>query len=216
MNPKEFKKEDLKIIKELGHGSFGKVYLVEYHGEKYAMKEISKEDLARSAEEDRLIEAVKKEIDIQKMMSQFENSVKVFLNCEDDKYYIFILELCDDSLLDLLKEKNKLTVEEILHLMKGLNKVFKYMIKIGIVHRDIKPENILIKYVDDSRTKYIPKVADYGISRTLKDGLAKTEVGTPEYRAPEITRQDYYDNKCDLFSIGVMLYKCYFNSYPFK
>ena len=216
MNPKEFKKEDLKIIKELGHGNFGKVYLVEYHGEKYAMKEISKEDLARSAEEDRLIEAVKKEIDIQKMMSQFENSVKVFLNFEDDKYYIFILELCDESLLDLLKEKKKLTVEEILHLMKGLNKVFKYMIKIGIVHRDIKPENILIKYVDDSRTKYIPKVADYGISRTLKDGLAKTEVGTPEYRAPEITRQDYYDNKCDLFSIGVMLYKCYFNSYPFK
>ena len=100
--------------------------------------------------------------------------------------------------------------------MKGLNKVFKYMIKIGLVHRDIKPDNILIKYVDSSKTKYIPKIADFGLSRTLKDGLATSEVGTPQYWAPEISSQQYYDNKCDLFSIGVMLYRCYFNSSPFK
>jgi serine/threonine protein kinase len=109
-----------------------------------------------------------------------------------------------------------LTVEEILYIMKGLNKVFKYMIKIGLVHRDIKPDNILIKYVDSSKTKYIPKIADFGLSRTLKDGLATSEVGTPQYWAPEISSQQYYDNKCDLFSIGVMLYRCYFNSSPFK
>ena len=105
MNQKEFKKEDLKIIERIGKGNFGKVYLAEYHGKNYAVKKISKEELAKSEKKDYLIEAVKKEIDIQKMMSQFENSVKYYLDFEDDKYYIFIIEVCDESLANLLKKK---------------------------------------------------------------------------------------------------------------
>ena len=214
LDPNEFKIEDLKEIGPKGRGAFGEVFLAEYHGKKYAVKKISKKEIAKSQNKDYLTDAVKKEIEIQKKLSEFENSVKLYLNIEDDYYYIFILEACDESLADLLKKKIKLTVEEILYIMKGLNKVFKYMIKIGLVHRDIKPENILIKYVGDSRTKYIPKVADYGVSRKLDEGLASTAVGTDVYKAPEVDEEDNYDNKCDLYSIGVMLYKCYFNSSP--
>jgi serine/threonine protein kinase len=62
--------------------------------------------------------------------------------------------------------------------MEGLNKVFKYMVNNNIIHRDIKPDNILIKYIDDSKTKFIPKICDFGISRELENGVANTDVGT--------------------------------------
>jgi serine/threonine protein kinase len=105
MNQKEFKKEDLKKIEEIGISEYAKVYLAEYHGKNYAVKEISKKLIAKSEKKDYLIDAVKKEIDIQKMMSQFENSVKYYLDFEDDQYYIIIIEVCDESLADLLNKK---------------------------------------------------------------------------------------------------------------
>ena len=74
----------------------------------------------------------------------------------------------------------------------------------------------MIKYIDDSKTKFIPKICDYGISRVLDNGIAQTNIGTGEYKAPEVVYKDDYDNKSDLFSIGVMMYQLLFNEYPFE
>ena len=101
--------------------------------------------------------------------------------------------------------------------MNDLNKPFKYMHNNDLLHRDIKPENIMIKYIDSSKTKFIPKIADYGIAKELINGKADTFLGTPGYMAPEILigEDDDYTDKSDLFSIGAMMYQFYFNSYPF-
>ena len=110
MEPNKFKKEDLKEIKLLGNGSFGMVYLAEYHGKKYAIKKISKERIDHNYyEEDNIYmkNALLKEIDILKTMSQFENSVKYYLDFEDEENYIIILEVCDTNLDDLLKKKKR-------------------------------------------------------------------------------------------------------------
>ena len=53
--------------------------------------------------------------------------------------------------------KKKFSNSEILTIMEGLNKHFKYMHNNGIIHRDLNPENIMIKYVDSSKTNYITK-----------------------------------------------------------
>ena len=107
--------------------------------------------------------------------------------------------------------------------MEGLNKPFKYMHNNNLIHRDIKLDNIMIKFIDDSKTKFIPKVADYGLARELDKGTAETCLGTEGYMAPEIYKkmgneddEDLYNDKSDLYSIGVMMYKLYFSSFPFK
>ena len=149
-------------------------------------------------------------------MSEFENSVKLYGYFTDDKDFILVLEYCDSDLQKLLKEKQKFSSSEIRTLMEGLNKPFKYMHNNGILHRDIKPENIMIKYVDSSKTKYIPKIGDYGISRELDNGKATTNVGSPRYMSPELLLgEDEYTDKSDLFSIGTLIYELYFNSFPF-
>ena len=211
--------KDEKNLKLLGSGSFGKVYKLEFQGKDYAIKKISKDKLENNKDPELgeyLKIALKREIDILTKMSEFENSVKFYGYFTDDKDYILVLEYCDSDLQKLLKEKQKFSSSEIRTLMEGLNKPFKYMHNNGILHRDIKPENIMIKYVDSSKTKYIPKIADYGISRELDNGKATTILGSPRYMSPEILLgEDEYTDKSDLFSIGTLIYELYFNSFPF-
>ena len=209
-----------KILKKLGGGSFGAVYKIEYQGKEYAVKKISKSSIDYNDDiekRDYLKNALQREIRFLKKMSEFENSVKFYYFFEDEKDYILVLELCHSDLQKLLKEKGKFSSAEILYIMDGLNKPIKYMHNNGLIHRDIKPENIMIKYVDYSKTKYIPKLTDYGFSRQLDHGIAQTSVGSPRYMSPEILLgNSNYNNKSDLFSIGVMMYELYFHSYPFK
>lgn len=86
-----------------------------------------------------------------------------------------------------------------------------YLHSLGIVHRDIKPENMLF----EKKTKLI-KIIDFGISKKIKPGEhLSSRVGTPYYIAPEVLLKKY-DNKCDLWSLGVVLYMMIFKKPPFR
>ena len=218
MKFEDFKREDLKIIKQIGDGQYSNVFEAEYQGNKYAIKKISKNSLEKGEDDmnEYMKNALARELNILKKMSELENSVKLYYNYEDEENYILILELCDTDLSRLLQEKKTFTSGEILSIMEGLNKSFKYMNDNNFVHRDIKPSHILIKYIDSSKNKFIPKLAGYTFSRELEEGRANTFVGTPLFTAPEISEGEDYDNKCDLYSIGVMMYILYFGSIPFE
>ena len=216
-NIKEFIKNS-KNLEFLGKGSFGNVYKLEYKGKKYAIKKISKEKIDNhpNAPPEYLKKALNRELSALRKMSKFENSVKFYYYFVDDNNdHIIVLEFCDSDLQKLLKEKGKFSSSEILSIMEGLNKPFRYMHNNNLIHRDIKPENIMIKYVDSSKTKFIPKIADYGIAKEIEEGFTDTQVGTARYRAPEIMGPKNYNDKADLYSIGVMMYQLYFNSFPF-
>lgn len=81
----------------------------------------------------------------------------------------------------------------------------------GISHRDIKPENILIDKNDEI------KLIDFGLSKHLDRNIRtfKTRVGTPSYMAPEVVLGRNYDFKCDIWSIGVLMYHLLSNQVPF-
>ena len=103
--------------------------------------------------------------------------------------------------------------------MNQLNKTFKILQKYNIIHRDIKLDNILIKNKynnDDSNINFIPKLGDFGTSKPLTNTIGKTNIGTPLTMAPEILEGEEYDNKCDLWSIGIIIYQLYFKDYPYK
>jgi len=150
------------------------------------------------------------------------NSVKFYEYFYDGNNFVIIMELCDSNLSKLLLEKkNKNTKgfsnEEIYEIMTQLNNAFFFMKNNKIIHRDLKLDNILIKYKKNN--KYIVKLADYGSSKRL-DSLSKnfcnTNIGTLIYMPLEILKEEKYNYKCDLWSIGVIIYILKFGKSPFN
>lgn len=86
----------------------------------------------------------------------------------------------------------------------------------GIVHRDIKCDNILLDSKD--LNDFIIKLADFGFSKYIKNGLNE-KVGTHLYFAPEIILNgdnETYNEKVDIWALGVFTYKILTRKYPFK
>lgn len=128
------------------------------------------------------------------------------------------MELCDSDLLIYLNNrKDPFTVEEVRETFLELNNVFKIMHKNNIVHRDLKLGNILIKYDKNSKLKFIPKLSDYGFSKSMgSSDVTETHLGTPATMAPEIMMNLPYDDKSDLWSIGIMMYQLHFKQIPYS
>ena len=214
---------DKKNLEFINRGTFGEVYKLEYKGELYAIKKISKENIDYNENislRPYLKNALLLEINFLVKMSQYKNSVHFYRYYEEKEDYYLVFEYCDTDLKRLIYERFKnqnkrFSSKEILYIMEGLNQPLKFLIKNDNIHRDIKPDNILIKYNDSSKTTFVPKIADYGLAKKLKNGMATTCLGTPGYMAPEIILNKPYNNKSDLFSIGVMIYKLYFYYSPF-
>ena len=79
------------------------------------------------------------------------------------------------------------------------------------MHRDLKPENILLEQDEDfSKCKLI----DFGISAKLGANNLTSSIGTPFYMAPEVLGKNY-DERCDVWSLGVIAYACLTGSLPF-
>ena len=88
----------------------------------------------------------------------------------------------------------------------------------NIVHRDIKLNNILIKYLDQNKTQYKVLLSDYGISNQINSITQKlnTYIGTRLLMAPEILESLPYTNKCDLWSLGIIIYQLYTKRLPYE
>lgn len=94
--------------------------------------------------------------------------------------------------------------------MKKLLSACNHMHSQGVVHRDIKPENIMLSKEGEI------KLIDFGLSqRTQGNKKLKTVAGTPYYMAPEVL-EGHYDYKCDIWSLGVLLYVFMSGYLPFQ
>ena len=145
-----------------------------------------------------------------------ENTIKYFESFETDDEFAIVEELYDEDLSKLLKRKKTFSVEEIKKILNQLNNTFRIMCKNKIVHRDIKPETIFINYKNEEKSEYIVKLGEYYISDIITNEHLDLIVGTPGYIAPETIIGDKYNEKCDLWSLGIVIYMLYFNENPFK
>ena len=145
-----------------------------------------------------------------------DNSVEIYDYYSDDKYYYIIMEKCDGDLCDLLNAKKGFSEKEIKNIFIQLNKAFKIMYEKKIIHRDLKPENIFIKYTSQNKDDFIVKLGDFGNSREYQQKKHSTKTGTFRYMAPEIliSEKSYIPTKCDLWSIGIIIYQLKFNDIP--
>ena len=205
------------LERKIGSGSFGDVFCGSNKktGEKVAIKRLKKEILYKYG--NYLINAFWKEIDSMKKCD-CENSVRLIRNFETKHNYNIIMELCDTDLLCHLNNRPQpFSVDEVRDTFIQLNNVFKIMHKNNIIHRDLKLGNILIKYTDEKKQKFIPKLSDYGFSKDLNSqNVTQTHLGTPATMAPEVMMNTLYDDKCDLWSIGVMMYQLHFKQIPYQ
>ena len=103
--------------------------------------------------------------------------------------------------------KNGMSSKLIRKIFLQINSGLKIMKIKEKAHRDLKPSNILFSYTNDKKTDFIVKIGDFGLSKDLSSKSKETSSigGSPFYTAPEIF-EGKYSNKCDLYSIGIILY----------
>ena len=201
-------------IRTLGEGSFGLVYLGKHKisGVERAIKNINKDQANLSREEEKTLI---KEINILKTLDH-PNIMKVYEYFNTPDCFSIVSELCTGGELYHKIENNNLNENVGKYVMKQLLSAVAFCHKNGIIHRDLKPENILLEEEEEATKEYFTiKVIDFGTSGKIKKGQKYNDViGTPFYIAPEVLKNKY-DEKCDIWSCGVILYVMLSGEPPF-
>ena len=217
---------DLTLLKCLGKGAFGEVYLTSKPGcpQKFATKKIDK----KFAKNPRAKKYLDNEINILKEIDH-PNIIKLFEVHQTTQYYYLVMELCNGGgLSECLEEHKKLykkpfSEETVQYLMKQIVGAINYLHQKHILHRDIKLDNILVNFESEedkknrNMLKATIKIIDFGFARHLVPGdLAKSTLGSPINMDPGILRKlnkvensrNYgYDEKADIWSLGTICYE---------
>ena len=194
-----FRLKCFKLIKKLGEGGFGKVYLSEqrFSKEKYAIKFLK---LKSTLE----LKYVYKEIDALSKLSH-NHVIQLISYCYlDNERVALILEYgVGGTLKEYLKTKGRLKEKEARSIFIQLLKAMKYIHNKQITHRDLKPENILFTDIEKTNIKII----DFGVSGLFQGEINKA--GSLSYMAPEIVGGWNYESQpaIDVWSLGCILYE---------
>ena len=214
-------KREYNIIKELGKGAYGTVYLVKREGKKYAMKVLEKSFLSRNDKSnDALIER------IILSMCNHKSIIKLISSFQTKSQLIFIIEYCPNKDLDFIMRKfGKLNHELAIKFFAEIVNVIDYLHNtLKISHNDLKPSNIMLdknyhlKLIDFSTCKIVNKKFDKNLKQFIncEDYIDNEIIGTAEYVSPEMIEQKIFDYRTnDIWSLGVILYYFYHGKTPF-
>jgi len=187
----------------LGSGTYGSVFrgVHKISKETRAIKAIAKNKVTNP-------ESFKNEIEIMRKLDH-PNIIKLYETFEDARNVYLVMELCKGGeLFDRITQKGHFTEDEARIAFKQVIYAINYCHTFNIAHRDLKPENFLYLTKDEDSSL---KVIDFGLSKVFKDGgqgdskAMSTRVGTPYYISPEVLKGKY-DQSCDVWSAGVILY----------
>jgi non-specific serine/threonine protein kinase len=140
-----------------------------------------------------------------------KNIVKYIDSYEDSDYIYLVQEYMDSGdLFYFISRRSLLKEEEIRSIISQVAHGLKYLHYYGIVHRDLKPQNILIKNNNEV------KIIDFGLSKVLGNYETSNDcLGTIYFTSPEVLKQDKYNNKVDVWSLGIILYFLVFGRVPY-
>lgn len=199
------------VVKQLGKGSYGRVYQVKNKttGEFRACKQLSKSNINN-------LEKFNREIEIL-IKTDHPNIIKLYEVFEDSRFLYLIMEECTggelfDRILDHIQKGKMYSEKDAANIFKQLMSAIAYCHSNQICHRDLKPENMLYSTKEDNS---LIKVIDFGLSRIVTEKQMKTKVGTAYYVSPEVLNGNY-DDRCDIWSAGVILYILLSGEPPFN
>ena len=197
----------------LGSGSCSHVFVCKRKttGEKYAAKIIAKD---HAIPRDRVLN----EVELHHLCRNQNNILNLIHFFEEPARYIFVYPLMKGgSLLKHIEREGIFTESEARAVVKDLSTGLSFLHKHGVAHRDLKPDNILC---NKEETITPVKICDFDLAsgigswtKPVSTPVLQTPVGSAEYMAPEVVKAfvsedeaTCYDKRCDLWSLGVILY----------
>jgi calcium-dependent protein kinase len=188
----------------LGKGSYGSIYKVQHKVTKLfrAMKIIKKSCLKMQDDDQKFL----KEIEIL-INTDHPNIIKIFEYYVDTINYILITEyIGGGDLYNTISKFKKFSEETAAAILYQVLSAICYLHSKNIVHRDIKPENILVETWSLKKNDISLKLIDFGTSNFFSNkNKLSLKIGSPYYIAPEVIKNEY-NEKCDIWSCGVLLY----------
>lgn len=210
--PKQFHLGMFEIGKPLGKGKFGRVYLARERttGFVCALKVLHKSELSAGKVE----KQVRREIEIQSNLAH-PNILRLYGHFHDTKRIFLILEFAGKGeLYKHLRKAQRFPEWQAAQYIAQMASALKYLHKKHVMHRDIKPENILVGLHGEI------KISDFGWSVHAPNNRRKTMCGTLDYLPPEMIKpgrdENWYDEKVDLWSLGVLTYEFLVGEAPFE
>ncbi len=202
------------IVKEVGRGSTGVVYLSHdpYYRRDVAIKVYNLE----SHDEDRARVTRKMFLSEAHMvgMLQHPNILPIFDAGEENGHYYIVTEHVHGArtLSAYCKPDNLLPVDDVVEIMYKCAKALHYAHSRGVIHRDIKPSNIMLTQANDVR------IIDFGIALVADSDISRIEgiAGSPSYMSPEQVQSLEITNRSDLYSLGAVLYEMLTGFRPFR
>jgi serine/threonine protein kinase len=204
---------ELKILGEIGHGTYASVYKAMWRGDEVAVKKIKYTGNTK-AEVEILLQSFEREaLTLSKV--RHPNIVLLMAACMEPPNLAMVTELMEGDLFTLIhRSRRPLSWEQRLQIAIDVARATNYLhsLKRPIVHRDLKSQNVLLDRTGRA------KISDFGLVRVKEHTCINTThaAGTPAWMAPECLRGEDFDEKSDIFSFGCICWELLMGKIPWE
>jgi len=206
-----------RVIREIGRGGMGAVYLAERADEQYK-KQVAIKLIKRGMDTDSVLRHFRNE---RQILASFDhpNIARLYDGgTTETGLPYFVMEYVEGLFINAYCEEHDLSVTERLKLFREVCAAVSYAHGHLVIHRDIKRSNILIT------AEGVPKLLDFGIAKILQEGdgaeplatMTGLRLMTPEYASPEQVRGEPITTASDVYSLGVVLYELLTGQSPYR
>ncbi len=210
-----------RIRRVLGEGGMGIVFEAEdTHLQRRTALKVMKPDVAANqASRERFLQEARTAAKL-----SHDNVITIYqVGVENDVPFLSMQYLHGESLEERLQREGRLPILDVLRIGREVASGLAAAHDKGLIHRDVKPANLWLEELPgppgSSAPRWRVKILDFGLARPMEGGKRLTAsgfiVGTPHYLAPEQARDLPLDGRCDLFSLGIVLYRCLCGALPF-
>ena len=206
-----------RIIRELGRGGMGAVYLAVREDDRFR-RQVALKVIKRGMDTEEILRRFQLERQVLSALTHPNIARLLDGGAMDDGRPYFVLEYIEGQTIDAFCDANGLNVEQRLQLFQKVCSAVHYAHQNLVIHRDIKPHNILVTLEGE------PKLLDFGIAKLINSQLMQITVATgpqlrlmtPEYASPEQVRGSPVSTSTDVYSLGALLYEILTGHRPYR